>query len=338
MTLRIHFTADDLARTRIAAGPRPLLELGLGIRLLQKRTHPMRFDSWHRRAVARLRPELRTLFALMPPGVPSAEVLDLSDEGSPAELLDRLRAVPEDRLRGDLEEWAARRAVRDSPATRRLSRDPAPARCLAGLVKQAHDQFIAPHWSQVSRLAAREQALRLRHMGEHGVGHLLNGLNPRHVAWRPPVLHLITSSGIRGDVHLGGRGLLLIPTVFGAGHGAVHVTATSQPWITFPVRSDQEHIGHGSPARTVDTLTGAPDWLAALLGRTRATVLVVIAGHPACTTTQLAAHARISPASASEHATVLRNAGLTALVRSGKTVLHTATPAALTLLNSTGAA
>ncbi|MFD7836100.1 hypothetical protein [Streptomyces sp. NPDC059761] len=35
----------------------------------------------------------------------------------------------------------------------------------------------------------------------------------------------------------------------------------------------------------------------------------MIADHPACTTTQLAQRARISPASASEHATTLRTPG-----------------------------
>ncbi|MEU8471636.1 hypothetical protein AB0F30_27645 [Streptomyces sp. NPDC029006] len=46
MTLRIHFTTQDLARIRLAEGPRPLLELSIGIRLLQERTHPVRFDAW----------------------------------------------------------------------------------------------------------------------------------------------------------------------------------------------------------------------------------------------------------------------------------------------------
>ncbi|MFI0976352.1 hypothetical protein ACH4SP_04885 [Streptomyces sp. NPDC021093] len=62
--------------------------------------------------------------------------------------------------------------------------------------------------------------------------------------------------------------------------------------------------------------------------------LCVIADHPHCTTTQLAHHARISLASASEHATILRNAGLTALTRHHKTVLHTTTLPGLTLLDT----
>lgn len=47
MTLRIYFTAEDLARTRLAEGARTLLELSIGIRLLRERTPPVRFDAWH---------------------------------------------------------------------------------------------------------------------------------------------------------------------------------------------------------------------------------------------------------------------------------------------------
>ncbi|MFB9388350.1 winged helix-turn-helix domain-containing protein [Streptomyces coeruleoprunus] len=81
-----------------------------------------------------------------------------------------------------------------------------------------------------------------------------------------------------------------------------------------------------------------PPALSALLGRTRAVVLCVIADHPACTTTQLAQRAGISPASASEHATTLRSAGLTTLTRERKAALHTLTHLGLTLLNTNGPA
>ncbi|WP_267243077.1 winged helix-turn-helix domain-containing protein [Streptomyces sp. PR69] len=78
----------------------------------------------------------------------------------------------------------------------------------------------------------------------------------------------------------------------------------------------------------------APSSLSALLGRTRATVLWVIADHPGSTTTELAQLAGISLASASEHATVLRSANLISTARHRNTALHTATAAGLTLLNS----
>jgi len=73
--------------------------------------------------------------------------------------------------------------------------------------------------------------------------------------------------------------------------------------------------------------------LAALLGRTRAAVLAtLVTGH---TTTQLAQRVGISLASASEHAAVLREAGLVASRRTGGTMLHTLTPLGSRLLHHT---
>lgn len=62
--------------------------------------------------------------------------------------------------------------------------------------------------------------------------------------------------------------------------------------------------------------------LAKLLGRTRARVLVAIGRRPGVSTSALAAHCVISLASASEHATVLREAGLATVGRAGNEVRH----------------
>ncbi len=162
---------------------------------------------------------------------------------------------------------------------------------------------------------------------------LLRELNPRRIIWKPPVLHVTMASGRSGDVYLDGRGLLLIPTLFGSHYPALCDRAEPQPWITFPIRSD--HRLSAEPASVTAAALAEPSQsLTALLGRTRATVMSVIADHPGGTTTQLAEYARISLASASEHATILRNAGLTALLRDGKNARHTATPAGLALLSA----
>lgn len=43
MVYRIHFTLEDLARTRVAEPP-PLLELSAALRTLRERGHPVRFE------------------------------------------------------------------------------------------------------------------------------------------------------------------------------------------------------------------------------------------------------------------------------------------------------
>jgi DNA-binding transcriptional ArsR family regulator len=64
--------------------------------------------------------------------------------------------------------------------------------------------------------------------------------------------------------------------------------------------------------------------LAALLGHTRAAVLGAL-DRPG-TTGELARRTGVLPSSASQHATVLREAGLVRTVRDGKAVRHTLTP------------
>lgn len=70
--------------------------------------------------------------------------------------------------------------------------------------------------------------------------------------------------------------------------------------------------------------------LSALLGATRAAVLEAIADGGS--TTDLALRLGISPSSASEHAAVLRGAGLTVSIRSRNQVRHRLTPLGAALL------
>jgi len=72
--------------------------------------------------------------------------------------------------------------------------------------------------------------------------------------------------------------------------------------------------------------------LAALVGRNRAAVLQSIAD--GCTTTELARRVGISLAAASQHASVLRGAGLIATRRQGGAVLHVLTPLGAELLQA----
>lgn len=335
MTLRIHFTAEDLARTRMAARVRPLLELEIGVRLLRERTHPARFDAWRQRAAAHLHPRLDPLFSLIPVLGASVGFLDLSGPGDTEDSLERLRSTPAREVIHDLEQWAAGRKHTPKVA-RQLWQDPSLIRHVADAAEYAHRQFVAPYLLRIEQLASRDRAWRMQRLAEHGVGRLLQEANPRYITWDPPVLHLTTASGRDDDVQLEGRGLLLIPTVFGAHYPAYDHPEDGQPWITYPIRDGAASTVLAPAALTAGALTEAPTSLRALFGRTRAAVLCTIAEHGGCTTTQLALLARVSPASASEHATVLRNAGLVTLVREGKRALHTLSHTGRVLLNSTG--
>ena len=74
MVLRIHFTADDLARTSLATAADPLWETLFSVFRLRDRERPLEFRSWSQQVRTRLaraapaRPGARLLSALTPMG------------------------------------------------------------------------------------------------------------------------------------------------------------------------------------------------------------------------------------------------------------------------------
>jgi DNA-binding transcriptional ArsR family regulator len=159
--------------------------------------------------------------------------------------------------------------------------------------------------------------LRSRAVLHHGVDGLLAGLHP-DIEWQAPIL---TTHGIDPgpaiDVDLAGRGLLLYPSSLTA-ECLVLDDAGRRPVLVYPCADLPS-------ADDVDV-----DALAELLGRTRATVLRSLTA--SASTTQLSRRTGISLASASEHARVLRNAGLITTHRTSGTAHHSLTPTAHRLL------
>jgi DNA-binding transcriptional ArsR family regulator len=146
-----------------------------------------------------------------------------------------------------------------------------------------------------------------------GVDALLTTLSPTW-NWQAPVLTLPSAS--RHDIALCGRGLLLVPSWF-APSAMVMYRPQKSTVLVHPMLLAEE------PAFSCDVL-------GPLLGRTRAAVLTVL--RVPATTTVLATRAGISLAAASQHATVLRNAGLVDTARTGLSVLHSLTPLGRALL------
>ena len=95
-------------------------------------------------------------------------------------------------------------------------------------------------------------------------------------------------------------------------------------------RAEQLAKAFTAHAGTLAGLSGAA--LAALVGRNRAAVLSAVAD--GCTTTELAGRVGISLAAASQHASVLRDAGLITSCRQGGAVLHALTPLGADLLQA----
>jgi hypothetical protein len=123
------------------------------------------------------------------------------------------------------------------------------------------------------------------------------------------------------DIFLGGRGLVLSPSLFVKDQGALRYDdPNTSADFAYPLLQGPASDRAWCPRTRAASKTA----LAALVGPTRAAVLAALtAGY---TTSQLARHLGISPASASEHTTILRSAGLVTSVRHRNTVHHTLTP------------
>ncbi len=328
MTYRIHFTAQDLARTCVAEAPMPLCELDLAIRALRDRSRPAYLDAWRHNVRTRLTDDARMVLDLIPSVGYSPTFLSPTRVGTPEELLDRVRATPRSTIR---EEMALLATLQPVPSwARRLADDATVFRHLSDGLDDLHSIVLGPYWERLDDLFAADRAVRMRHLLGGGVERLLSLANPDWMRWSPPVLEIRLPNGVEHDLILEGQGILLVPSAFFA-RSLVEDEARPQPIVSYPA-------GAGRPLRRMTLLAPEPTAprragaVPALLGQTRAAVLEIIAEHPGCSTKDLASLAGIAPASASEHATVLREAGLVATTRYRNTALHSATGLGIALL------
>jgi DNA-binding transcriptional ArsR family regulator len=331
---RIHFTVEDLARTRVAQPP-PLLELSAAVHTLQTRTHPVRFAAWRRSAFSRLEPRARMVLDLIPPAASYTPCfLAPTHTSSPQEALERARSTPRSRIREDLALMAESRTLPSWAYP--LADDSDLLGQLFDSLEHVYDVLVAPHWAHIVDAATADRAIRARQAVAGGMEHLLASLHPTRISWAPPVLEISMLSGLEGNLRLEGSGLLLAPSLFGTPAPAIDIGAKPQPILRYPGCANGWPLHGLSPfgSPVPPATSGARSPLASLLGHTRAAVLHAVAEHPGCSTKELAALTGVSPASASEHATTLRTAGLIRTVRRRNTALHSPTALGVTLLNA----
>lgn len=320
--LRIHFTLEDLARIRLAKAPEPMWEVLLSLRKLRDNEGALVFGEWRRRVCARWPAAADVLLALVPPHGYAPDFLTPVVMGGDFEqALAEVLATPRHTIRADLGQLADQRRL---PASMRaLANGEAPAlRALGCGLRSYFRTALAPYWTQIGTAVHGDRAIRARDLAGEGAGKILAGLHPLAL-WQPPVLAVPYS--VDRDFYLEGRGLLLVPSFFCWQRPISLRDPARPPALVYPIEHDLAWLRRcpGAPSATP---------LAALLGRTRLSVLAVIADG-SCTTTQLAQRAGISIASASQHATVLREAGLITTTRHGSCVIHAITQAAADLIS-----
>ncbi|MEW9550512.1 ArsR/SmtB family transcription factor [Nonomuraea sp. NPDC050783] len=322
-TLRIHFTADDLARVTLADQPDPLWEVIFTRFRLRDRMRPLSFRHWFAglhaepARTARMRQGALLLDVLAPAGPYFPDFLTPYegrrglDHG-----LEALLGTPKRRLAAELERLSRHRPL---PGWARplAEGDPGALCGLAGALRDYHAAAVAPFQQAVAAAFAADRECRARDLLGGGVEGLLAGMAPP-IRWRPPVLE--TGYAVDHDLVLGGRGLRLVPSYFCQRAPLSLADPRLPPVLIYPI--EQRHRWRPAAARRTD--------LTALMGANRSAVLHAL--DHGTTTTQLARMLRVSPATASRHATVLREAGLIDTRRDGTAVVHTRTPLGTALL------
>lgn len=292
---RIHFTAADLARTRLQTTLGPVAEgvFAMGVLAGSGNADYARWRTEVRgrlspAAVAALSPARRTS------GFSAADdLLFLLDTARPSGSPGGPFASTADATRLALEMWRT---------------------------------GVDPYWTRIQERLQSECEARGRIALAGGVEQLLATLHPR-IVWKSPVLEI--HDGPDRDVRLDGRGLLLCPSVFLPGRVGRVVENERRSGMAALVLAAPPTAMHaadlwGSPGNSAQALS-------ALVGQTRAAALTALT--TACTTGQLASRLGISSAGASQHAAILRQSGLITTRRMRNNVLHVVTPLGMALLS-----
>ncbi|MET9832155.1 transcriptional regulator [Streptomyces sp. NPDC006385] len=337
--LRVHFTADDLARVRVAAAPDPLWEIVTSFQALIGTDAPLLLDEWRRLVRPRVGSVQALLAALLPPRGYFPDFLTPDPRGSSdlAGAIDAVLGTPRARLRRDLARLADS-PVRPHPhalppgARALADGDPEALRGLGAALRTYHRCALAPFWPRILAQVDADRAVRGRAVLEGGTDGLLAGFRPV-LRWQPPVLE--ADYPVERELRLRGRGLLLQPSFFCLRRPLTLAVDEGTPVLVYPIQHTLGWARERGGPDGAGTATGGGTELGALIGRTRAAILEdVVTGR---TTGELAVRFGISGAAVSQHTAVLRRAGLLVSVRRSKNVLHTITPAGLALIEGAGA-
>lgn len=324
--LRIWFTAEDLCRVQVAPSFDPLWEIVLSrVRISDRVAAPCfraLFAEFRRdrKRVALAAPGARLLSTLAPMGPYFPDFLTPPEavDGLPAGL-DAIRATPRHRLCAELTRLDRQAALPDW--VRPLADGASSALAhLSETLTDFHRAVLEPVAGAVEASVNADRAQRATDLLTGGVNGLLAGMSPL-MRWRHPVLEI--DYCVDRDLHLGGRGLRLVPSYFCQGKPISLADPNLTPVLVYPV-ADQYRWTHLPRPRHQS--------LAALMGAGRASALEMI--DSGISTTGLATRMRMSAASASRHAAILRDAGLVTSLRVGPAVLHTRTPLGESLLQS----
>jgi DNA-binding transcriptional ArsR family regulator len=178
-----------------------------------------------------------------------------------------------------------------------------------------HRAVYEGRWRRTSSALQREIDRRAAQLARHGTAYVLNHLHPR-LTFDGSTLWLSGPANTAAPSVLpNGRGIVFVPSSTWRMTFAARINDTDPLVLVYPI------FAPNTPCSTA----GGARALSRLLGGTRAQVLQAMLVADESTTGEIAGACDISNASASEHLTILRDAGLVASWRNGRHVRHTLT-------------
>ena len=336
MPIRLELTVADLMRVRVASTLGPLAETALAYSVLQPRAGAAPGRGLARVVGERATASDRALasYLWLSPSVGfdlftvGGRSMDLA-EGE-ASLLD----APDDVWRTETGWWGTMRAE----ARRRGVLAPAASRAedveaalgegdverwrrLLGRLAVSFGSWVGPSWPRIKDTLDAEADRLARQAATGGLESLATALGPA-VRWSGSSVEL-PGSGVTGThtsvIPLRGRGLTIVPSLFALQPMAYVPTAVTEPVLLIvPFACEEPPLAPSGRRESRQPLA------AELLGRTRTAVLDHVGRGPR-TTSELSRDLGIALSGASQHAAVLRRAGLITTVRRGGHVQHSIT-------------
>jgi DNA-binding transcriptional ArsR family regulator len=311
--LRLTLTPADLDRVRVGDRPLPLVELHALLRAQGRPRWPTAGEVGAE--------DLGLVRDLV--GPPCAPGFLFPAVSAADEALDAVAGARRDVVRRDLEDnvaagyplprWTDDLVSPGAAGTAARHR-------LRAALGRVVARIVEPRTADLAPLIAG-RAAGWRRVGEsRDATAMLDAMHPT-VRCRDSVLEVDLASGADVEAVATGAGLRIVPTLSGTPSVTVSAQGDAPTVLAVPLGPPApEDTGYGRPA------------LDDLLGPSRALLLAVVGRHPGLGTRELARRTGLAPASVSDHAGVLRRAGLVRTARAGRRVAHDATPLGRALL------
>lgn len=306
--LTIRLGVDDLASMRFAYSP--MQEAAFSLRVFRPGDRDASYRHWLSRTAIGLDDlDSPLLLSLIGPRGWIPDFLTPRPQSARPDLeaeLAIIRCTPGDRV---LHDFHGSHGDELPAAIAELAGDPdALTRRITAAIAAYWTAVIAPRWPRMSALLEADIIYRSHLIATGGAAALFEGLDPR-IRWDDGTIYFDYPL-LNADVDVAGRGLPMMPSIFPRGVTA-QIDSDQPPILTYPAR------GRGTLMSEPDA---PPDSLAALLGRTRAALLIALA--EPTSTTQLARANGLTPSAVSQHLAVLAANGLVSRTRSGHSVLY----------------